>query len=159
MHHQTTRNFPLKVDHKINLNSMSKKTTEEFIHEARKKHGNKYDYSKVVYLNNHTKICIICPKHGEFWQLPLNHLSGRGCPKCAHEGNGERCRSSKKEFIKKAREKHGDKYDYSKVEYVNCETKVCIICPQHGEFWQSPNSHLIGHGCPKCKRNQLSCAE
>ena len=63
------------------------------------------------------------------------------------------------EFIKEAREKHGDKYDYSKVDYVNNSTKICIICPQHGEFWQRPNSHLSGHGCPKCNRNQFSCAE
>jgi hypothetical protein len=52
-----------------------------------------------------------------------------------------------KEFIEKARLKHGDKYDYSKAEYTNSKTKVCIICPEHGEFWQTPGDHLDGHGC------------
>ena len=134
-------------------------TKEEFIKKAREKHGDKYDYSKVEYINAHTKVCIICPQHGEFWQLPLNHLSGRGCSKCYADKTRKRLTSTIENFIKKAREKHGDKYDYSKVKYVNCMTKVCIICPEHGEFWQRPNSHLSGHGCPKCKRNQLSCAE
>ena len=62
---------------------------------------------------------------------------------------------TKEKFILKAREKHGDKYDYSKVEYVNNHTKVCIICPEHGEFWQVPNSHLNGRGCPFCKESHL----
>ena len=134
---------------------MSKKTTEEFIHEARKKHGNKYDYSKVNYANNATKICIICPKHGEFWQIPHSHLQGRGCPKCRNEATGERFRLSKEDFIKKAREKHGDKYDYSKVDYVGALKKVCIICPKHGEFWQEANNHLRGQGCPKCNGDKI----
>ena len=126
---------------------------EEFIKKARKAHGDKYDYSKVNYVNNKTKVCIICPKHGEFWQIPNGHLSGQGCPKCRNEANGERCRSSKEEFITMAREVHGDKYDYSKVKYIGAHTKVCIICsePEHGEFWQTPNSHTKGRGCPKCK--------
>ena len=125
-------------------------TTEEWIASARKLHGDKYDYSKVKYVSSATKVCIICPEHGEFQQLPSQHLSGNGCPKCANEATGERCRSSKEEFIKKARKLHGDKYDYTKVEYVNSKTKVCIICHEHGEFWQTPHSHLQGQGCPKC---------
>lgn len=129
---------------------MRKKTTEEFIHEARKKHGNKYDYSMVKYVNNHTKICIICPKHGEFWQRPADHIRGVGCSKCGVENRSEKNTLTKEEFIKKARKEHGDKYDYSKVDYVNCETKVCIICPEHGEFWQQAKSHTRGTGCPKC---------
>ena len=113
-----------------------KKTKEEFIKEATEKHEGKYDYSKVDYVNSKTKVCIICsePEHGEFWQTPYGHLSGRGCKKCANEANGERCRSSKEEFIKKARKVHGDKYDYSKVEYVNARAKVCIIVPNMVNF-------------------------
>ena len=57
-------------------------TTDKFIKKAKTIHGNKYDYSKVKYVNNHTKVCIICPIHGEFWQTPMKHLIGRGCPKC-----------------------------------------------------------------------------
>lgn len=58
-------------------------------------------------------------------------------------------------FIKKARQIHGDRYDYSKVEYVNANTKVCIICPEHGEFWQRPDDHLQGQGCPVCNSSKL----
>ena len=125
-------------------------TTEEWVASARKVHGDKYDYSKVEYVNNHTKVCIICSEHGEFWQTPSAHLQGQGCPKCANETNGGRKRLSISSFIKKAREVHGDKYDYSKVEYDGAHTKVCIICPEHGEFWQTPNEHKKGCGCPNC---------
>ena len=132
-------------------------STEEWVDLANEFHNGKYDYSKVNYVNNKTKVCIICPEHGhgEFWQKPNSHLSGQGCPKCANEANGERCRSSKEDFIKKARKKHGNKYDYSKVDYVNCDTKVCIICPEHGEFWQRPADHTMGIGCPKCNLSHL----
>ena len=123
---------------------------EEFITKAREVHGDKYDYSKVHYVSNTTKICIICPEHGKFWQIPTNHIKGCGRPKCGIEKNRESLTSSKEEFITKARYKHGDKYDYSKVDYVNAYTKVCIICPKHGEFWQNPNGHLNGRGCLKC---------
>ncbi len=138
------------------LSNRKKKTTEQFIEEARKIHGDKYDYSKVEYIDSATSICIICPEHGEFWQIPNNHLRGRGCPKC-----GELTRISKKisnseEFIQKAKKVHGDKYDYSKVEYVDNVTNVCIICPEHGEFFQRPNNHLNGCGCPECGKIKIS---
>ena len=121
-----------------------------FIERANKIHGNKYDYSKVEYINNRTKICIICPEHGEFWQTPKNHLNGSKCPLCALS---DRKNKRKKDINKVLRDFnfiHKNKYDYSKVEYVNNRTKVCIICPEHGEFWQTPTSHLAGQGCPKC---------
>ena len=122
-----------------------KKTKEEFIKDARKVHGDKYDYSKVEYVNSATKVCIICPDHGEFWQKPNDHLNRHGCTKC-----GGNYSPTKEEWIASAHKKHCNKYDYSKVEYVNCETKVCIICPEHGKFWQTPHSHTQGFGCPKC---------
>ena len=118
---------------------------EIFIEKAKRIHGDKYDYSKVEYVNCSTKVCIVCSKHGEFWQTPNKHLCGCGCPKCAGKGK------NKEYFLEKAKEIHGDKYDYSKVEYVNWNTKVCIICPNHGEFWQSPEKHISQkHQCPKC---------
>ena len=119
--------------------------TQEFIRKAREIHGDKYDYSKVEYINNRTKVCIICPVHGEFWQIPYTHIKGFGCSRCGGTG-----KLSLKEFIEKAREIHGDKYDYSKVEYKGMHTKVCIICPEHGEFWQKPCNHINKCGCPKC---------
>lgn len=128
---------------------MKKLTQEEFIEKSKIKHNNKYDYSKVNYINNHTKVCIICPIHGEFWQTPHDHKDGGyGCPKCA--GN---ILYSTEEFVKKAESIHNNKYDYSKVEYKNAYTKVCIICPIHGEFWQTPHMHLMGQGCPICNGN------
>ena len=138
-----------------------KKTREEFIKDARDVHGDKYDYSKVKYINAKTKVCIICPEHGEFLQTPNSHLSGNGCPKCANEANSERFRLPLSEFIKKAKDLHKDKYDYSKVDYVNDRTKVCIICPEdgHGEFWQTPNAHTNGAGCPKCSSNYAPTTE
>ena len=125
-------------------------TTDNFIKRAKEIHGEKYDYSKVEYLNNRTKVCIICPEHGEFWQRPNEHLNGRGCHECAKERNRKKMAMPKDVFIERCKEIYGDKYDYSKVEYVNNHTKVCIICPEHGEFWQIPSSHLQGKGCPKC---------
>ena len=126
------------------------KTTEEFIKEAKAVHGDKYDYSKVKYVNSKEKICVICPDHGEFWITPNNHLRGGGCRKCAIEKQRETFRLSTEEFIRRARAVHGDKYDYSKVEYIDSQTNVCIICPEHGEFWQNPSNHCNGYGCPKC---------
>ena len=130
---------------------MGKKlTSDEFIKRAKEVHSNRYDYSKVNYINYHTKVCIICPEHGEFWQEPANHLSGQNCPKCASIEVHTNQSNGKDVFIQKAKEVHNDKYDYSKVNYINNHTKVCIICPEHGEFWQKPLKHTQGKGCPYC---------
>ena len=125
------------------------KSPKQFLEDALKIHGNKYDYSKAEYKSNKEKVCIICPEHGEFWQLPSAHTRGQGCPHC------ERDRRSKtsEEFIKEAKQIHGDRYDYSKVKYINRNTPVTIICPTHGEFEQIPSNHLQGKGCPKCSKN------
>ena len=125
---------------------MRKLTTEEFIEKAKKIHGDKYDYSKVNYINAQTKIIIICNLHGEFLQTPNSHLNGSGCPHCCEINH----KYTKEEFIKKAIQKHDNKYDYSKVNYINNSTKVCVICPEHGEFWITPANHLYGQGCFKC---------
>ena len=125
-------------------------TESEFIEKANKKHNGKYDYSKVKYTNSRTKVCIICPEHGEFWQTPSNHLSGQGCRKCSIIEGHKKQSNNTISFIQKANETHNGKYDYSKVEYKNNREKVCIICPEHGEFWQTPHSHLSGQGCPEC---------
>lgn len=190
----------------------------DFIKRATEIHNCKYIYDKVEYVNNHNKVCIICQKHGEFWQTPHDHLSGRGCVKCANEksslsktapfsevkerlinkfgerfyfdestyvsmakpmrvvcnehgeffktpiyllngGNCPLCSKTRKltfdDFVKKANLVHNNKYIYDKVEYVNNRTKVCIICPEHGEFMQTPNDHLDGCGCPACKESKL----
>ena len=138
-----------------------KRTKEEFVEEARKIHGDRYDYSGVEYINNKTPVCIICPEHGEFWQKPENHLVAKqGCPKCYHKRAGDTLRMTTESFIARAREIHGDKYDYSKVVYVNNRTKVCIVCPIHGEFWQKPVNHINKkQGCPKCCPNPKTTTE
>ena len=135
-------------------NSLAR-THEQFIEKAKEIHGDKYDYSKVEYKNTETKVCIICPEHGEFWQTPHKHLNGRGCPTCGNLRKGNSSRGTKEVFIKKARKVHGDKYDYSKVDYTNAMTKVCIICPKHGEFWQTPAQHICGNGCKECRKEYL----
>jgi hypothetical protein len=130
-----------------------KLTTEEFIEKAKEVHGDKYDYSKVEYKNRDTKVCIICKKegHGEFYQRPGDHLKGSGCPNCKRITLGNRNRKSLRKFIRDAREVHGDRYNYSKVDYKNGSTEVCIICPEHGEFYRIANYHLISSGgCPSC---------
>ena len=140
-----------------NISNNKTKTTEDFIEKAKQIHGDKYDYSKVEYEGAGKKICIICPKHGEFWQNPNVHLSGCNCPKCAKENMPKKY--DNETFIKKAKQIHGDKYDYSKLEYKGAMKKVCIICQKHGEFWQLPNAHLSGAGCPKCANNQKITTE
>jgi len=126
------------------------KSNEQWVQEAIKIHGNKYCYDKVVYVGNNVKICIKCPEHGEFWQTPSNHLSGKECLKCSYEKRGKKLTSTNYRFIEKAKRVHSDKYDYSKLVYVNAKTKVCISCPNHGEFYQLPSKHLTGNTCPKC---------
>ncbi len=135
---------------------MAKLTTEEFIKKAREVHGDKYDYSKVEYVNSTTKVCIICPKHGEFWQRPDLHLQKKGCTKCGRARIATSSSKSLEQFLQDAKKIHGTKYDYSKTVYVNWQTKVVIICPIHGEFSQSPSSHLHGNGCPKCGKERTS---
>ena len=127
---------------------MAKLTQEEFIAKAKAVHGDMYDYSLVDYKGNKTKIKIICPIHGVFEQTPNSHLMGRGCPHCF--GKHKRTNET---FIEAARKVHGDKYDYSLVDYKSNKTKVKIICPEHGVFEQTPNSHLHGGGCPYCAGN------
>ena len=129
---------------------MKKNTLEDFIKKSQQIHNNKYDYSKVEYINNRTKVCIICPEHGEFWQTPHSHLYDCGCCKCKYDQSKQRLLLTTEDFINKAIQIHGDKYTYSKVNYIGAEEKVCIICPKHGEFWQTPSGHLSGYGCPKC---------
>lgn len=131
------------------------KKLERFIEKAKKIHGDKFDYSKVEYVNPQTKVCIICPEHGEFWQKPINHLNGTiCCPGCVKDYFKVKREDEKRKFIERANKRHGGKYDYSKVDYINKATKVCIVCPEHGEFWQTPDAHLTGSGCQDCYKSK-----
>lgn len=122
-------------------------TTESFIEAARAVHHDKYDYSDVKFVGVNKKVSIICPEHGVFEQTPGKHLKGQGCPRCGRN----RTKLGKEEFIKRAREIHGDKYDYSKAVYSRVDQPVEIICPIHGPFMQTPREHIaLKHNCPKC---------
>lgn len=123
----------------------NKISNKEFIEKSKMVHGNKYIYDKIDYVNSKNKIVITCPKHGDFIQSPANHLSGQNCPKCSGYQ-----KLTSEDFIKKCKEKHGEKYDYSKVKYISLHDKVTIICKIHGDFYQLANTHIRGSSCPQC---------
>lgn len=132
-------------------------TREEWIAEFKKVHGDKYDYSKMSYIDHLTPICIVCPIHGDFWQTPNNHIRKHGCDECGRIKTTEAKTLTSAQFITKAKNVHGDKYNYSLVEYKNNRTKVKIICPEHGVFEQLPDNHLQGkEGCRKCLKQSQS---
>lgn len=125
-------------------------TTEEFVERAKLVHGDKYDYSITNYTGIENPISFICPEHGVVTQIANVHLHTKiGCAACA--GNKK---LTTEEFIDRAIKVHGDKYDYSQVNYINTATKVKIICSKHGEFWQAPQDHIQGKGCPKCRQSK-----
>ena len=137
---------------------MAKKlTNEEFISKANQKHNGKYDYSKTIYKNKRTNVIITCPIHGDFEQNPEVHLRGSGCPKCGKSISSNKRLKSKETIIEELKKAHGDKYDYSLVDYKGTDTKVKIICPVHGVFLQTPYDHKKGSGCPVCNnRNKTT---
>ena len=134
-----------------NVKMGKKLTIEEFIERGNKVHNNKYDYSLVDYKNGLIKVKIICPKHGMFEQTPKNHFKGSGCKKCGLIIVKEKQILGREQFIKKANKVHNNKYDYTKINYINSHTKIKIICPKHGMFEQIPSNHLKGQGCSLCK--------
>ena len=138
----------------INCGGSKRLTTEEFVAKAIEVHGNAYDYKLVNYINNSSKVLVICSAHGVFEQRPYDHLNGKGCFKCYGTPN-----KTREEFIAQARLLHCDKYDYSLVEYNNAHEKVILTCVKHGKFMVTPANHLNhGRGCPKCGRESSSNA-
>lgn len=128
-----------------------RRTPEQYIEDAIRVHGDKYDYKETVFLNSSTKVKIFCNTHNEFfYQNPINHLCGYDCPKCANINR----RHSTQQFIADSKEVHDDKYDYSEVDYILTTEKVIIKCKEHGNFLQTPSSHLTGAGCPSCKSSR-----
>jgi hypothetical protein len=125
-------------------------TTQEFIEKARQVHSDNYDYASTAYVDGKTPVAIVCRTHGTFLQIASSHLAGRGCPACGKERRVRRRTGSTAPFISKARAVHGDRYDYSRVEYAGSKSPVEIVCREHGAFRQAPNNHLNGSGCPYC---------
>jgi len=139
---------------KCNLSRSLRYTTDKFKQMSIKIHEDKYDYSLVEYINSKSKVKIICPHHGVFNQEPSSHLRGNGCVKCRNEKYKNEYRKTTDYFISRSKEKHGDKYDYSLVEYLDSKNTVKIICHKHGEFNQLPHNHLSGSGCNMCKSSK-----
>ena len=127
-----------------------KTTTNGFIAKSKIIHGEMYGYDKVEYTGNKNKVVIYCKTHGDFEQRPDAHLQGQGCFKC--ESDNRRLGGDK--FITKSISIHRKRYNYNKVVYVNLKTKVVITCLIHGDFKQTPYSHLSGSGCPNCNQSR-----
>jgi len=134
----------------------AKSNTQEFINKSIKKHGNKYDYSLVEYKGNHYKVKIICPIHTMFEQEANSHLLGNGCPMCGKILANKKTSLTITQFIKRAMIKHGNRYNYDKVVYVNSTIKVTINCKEHGDFECTPSNHIQGKGCSLCGNKKIS---
>jgi hypothetical protein len=154
-----------------------KLTQEEFIARAKEKHGLRYEYPSVNYINSTTKVKIGCPIHGEFLQRPSDHLYGNGCPDC-----NQYKKLTKNDFLKAAKEKHKGYFylapyesSYQKIDIlcITCIKKLLLnyrffkgptgknfaesikyFWPEGAIFRQRPASHIRGSGCPKCAGNQ-----
>ena len=124
-----------------------RKTTKDFIKQSKDIHKDRYDYSMVNYINNKTKVEIICKEHGIFKQIPKSHLIGKGCKKCQYKNKTKENNT----FIEECIKTHKKLYDYSITKYVKYNKKVKIICKEHGIFEQLPYNHICGNGCPFCR--------
>lgn len=131
-------------------------TTQEYVSKLKEKYNDiNVSFDKVEYVNNHTPIKLVCPIHGEWETWPSSILKNCECPECQKERLHDKYTLGNAEFIKRSVHIHNNKYDYSKVNYVDYKTNVFIICPEHGEFLQKPSDHLSGSGCPKCANIEM----
>lgn len=146
--HRTGQGCPKCKFEKVAKHNQS--NTEDFIQKANKVHNQHYSYEKTNYLNNKTKVAITCPYHGSFKQTPSDHLSGKGCQKCARKLVGELNTFTTETFIENANKVHKYKYDYSSTIYTKMQNKLTVICPTHGHFKQKAANHIQGQGCPSC---------
>ncbi len=134
-----------------------KKTTEQFIEQANEIHNNRFNYDKVLYKNNSSKVEIVCSEHGSFFQNYINHINNKaGCPLCKRRTLSLLKTKTRDKFVEEALKRHDNKYDYSKVEYFHTDKKITILCPIHGVFEQTPHDHLNGKGCRECSNEKLS---
>lgn len=127
-------------------------TKEEFLEKAKEKHGDRYDYSQIKFINGHVKVSIGCKIHGHFLQSPHKHLQNGGCKTCGVLKRSSNRIKNTEWFIAKARKIHGDEFDYSESLYTKSKETVKIKCKNNHIFWQSPNVHLAGHRCPFCQK-------
>lgn len=131
-------------------------STEQYVKKLKDKcKDENISFERVKYVNNHTPIILTCSKHGDWETWPTSLLKNIECPECQKERLHNLYAKKTSEFVKEAKEAHGEYYNYGKTEYIDCHTKLCITCPKHGEFWQYPNDHLNGTGCPKCGKDSM----
>jgi len=123
--------------------------TEIFIEKSKIIHLDTYDYSNTIYINNYSKVEIICKEHGSFFQKPLYH-SAHGCPKCGRIRSKNSKIDNSNKWLEDFTRVHIDKYDYSKVIYTGAINKIEIVCREHGSFFQRVSDHKTGKGCLKC---------
>jgi len=129
--------------------------TSDFIKEVKAIHGDKWDYSNVIYITRKIRVILSCPFHGEFMQLPYQMIAyGRGCKHCARAKMGDNSRKTTEHFITRAKAAHGETYDYSKSVYEGVHTKIVVICRTHGEFVIDAHNHVHGRGCVRCNRSE-----
>lgn len=127
---------------------------EEILNRFKNAHGDKFDYSSVVYKAYNSKVEIICRTHGSFRQTPANHLKGHGCMVCRRINHSINITLTQEQAITQLVELHGNRYSYENAVYVSQHHKLEIICPEHGSFWQTPSNHIKGQGCPGCSRSK-----
>lgn len=127
--------------------------TEEFISQANNIHNNIYGYDQTLVTHKRTKVCILCTKHGRFYQTPYNHIIRKhGCPKCVGDKLSSKFSMTTQDFITRAVATHGNLYLYDKAVCEKSTTPTTITCRIHGDFIQQPRHHINGHGCSKCNR-------
>lgn len=147
-HHHLNRNQGCPKCGYNKLSLYKKSNVDDFIKKSIKIHGDKYDYSNVVYIDAKTKVDILCKEHNSIFSMtPNNHLRGQICSFCV----GKKLNTNT--FIEKSKKKHTE-YDYSNVEYKHSQKYVFITCKKHGDFKMKPNDHLNGKGCPTCKKSK-----
>lgn len=124
---------------------VSRKPLAYYVAKGQEVHAGRFEYAGLQYVDGAAYLQVVCPAHGEFLQLAQDHIKGIGCEKCA------RPVFNLDTFTASATEAHGGKFNYEKADYTGTTDKVCIICPEHGEYWQTPNMHVnMQQGCPRC---------
>lgn len=154
LHPKTTHGCPACAREKAapKIAATKRKSLDALILEARQVHGDRYDYSQAFYKGAFASMTILCPEHGPFLQAPRVHLSGSGCPQCAMKVKKAESRLNETEFLARAKEKHGEQFDYSNTVYEGYESRIPVRCKKHNcEFTVKAASHLVGKGgCPEC---------
>lgn len=155
-----SQKFPCPICEKLYKRNLKaqKYWNEYLLPKLNEKFKERLDFSETIYVNATTPIIYKCIHHGYKQALVTSLLrdNSLGCKDCAIESHT----LGLEEFIRRAREVHGNKYDYSEVEYINCEIKVKIFCKKCQEFfWQTPVAHLNGQGCAKCSKNYRKTPE